>query len=66
MNPPLHMCLLRVVISLKRMIDVVLNIDSLFLEENESVDDLVAHIRERFDFGYEPTYEVLYEETVEE
>lgn len=49
-----------------RMIDVILNIDSLFLNDDESVDDVLNHIREKYDFGYEPTYEILYEEEVEE
>ena len=48
------------------MIDLVLNIDSLYLEDGETVDDVIAHIREKYDFGYEPTYEVLYEETVDD
>ena len=45
-----------------RMIDVVLNIDSLFLEDDESVDDVIDYLREKYSFGYEPTVEVLYEE----
>lgn len=48
------------------MIDVVLNIDSLFLKDDESVEDVINHIRERFSFGYEPTYEVIYEEVVDD
>ena len=48
-----------------KMIDVILNIDSLFLEDGESVDDVVDYLRKRFDFGYEPQWEVLYEEMVE-
>lgn len=51
---------------MKRMIDVVLNIDSLFLGCDESVEDVVSHLREKFDFGYEPTYEVLYEEIIDD
>lgn len=46
----------------RMMIDVVINIDSLILEDGQSVDDLIDHIREKFQFGYEPTWEVLYEE----
>ena len=46
------------------MMDVVINIDSLFLEEGETVDDVINHIREKYKFGYEPTYEVLYEEII--
>lgn len=48
------------------MIDLVLNIDSLFLKEGESVDDLIGYLRERYEFGYEPTYEVLYEEVIDD
>jgi hypothetical protein len=47
------------------MIDLTLNIDSLFLKDDESVDDLIEYLRKRYEFGYEPTYEVLYEEKVE-
>ena len=49
-----------------KMIDVVINIDSLFLGEDESVDDVIEHIRKKYSFGYEPTYEVLYEELVDD
>lgn len=48
------------------MIDVVLNIDSLFLKDGESVDDVIDYLRKRWDFGYEPTYEVLYEEIIDD
>lgn len=48
------------------MIDLVINIDSLFLNDDESVDDIIEHIREKWDFGYEPTYEVLYEEVIDD
>ena len=48
------------------MIDLVLNIDSLFLKDGETVDDVVNYLRERFEFGYEPTWEVLYEEIVDD
>ena len=47
-----------------KMIDVVLNIDSLFLEDDESIDDVIDYLREKYDFGYEPTIEILYEEDV--
>lgn len=49
-----------------RMIDVVLNLDSLILKDDESVDDVINHIRKRFSCGYEPTFEILYEEEVDE
>ena len=51
---------------MRKMVDVVLNIDSLILEEDDSIDRLIDHIREKYSFGYEPTYEVLYEELVDE
>ena len=54
------------VITLKKMIDVRLNLDSLFLECDEDVDDVIDYLHERFDFGYEPTWEILYEETVDD
>ena len=47
-----------------KMIDVVINIDSLFLKCDEDVDDVIGYLRERFDFGYEPTWEILYEEVI--
>ena len=47
----------------KKMVDVIINIDSLFLDQNETMDDVIAHIRTKYDFGYEPTWEILYEET---
>lgn len=46
------------------MVDVVLNIDSLFLEDGQSIDDVVNCLRENFEFGYEPTWEILYEEEI--
>ena len=48
------------------MVDVVINIYSLFLKCDEDVDDVIDHLRERFDFGYEPTWEILYEEIVDD
>ena len=50
----------------RKMVDVLLNIDSLILDEDDSIDRLIDHIREKYSFGYEPTYEVLYEELVDE
>lgn len=47
---------------MKRMIDVVINLDSVILDENESLDDMIELLRTKFDIGYSPTYEVLYEE----
>ena len=49
-----------------RMCDVILNIDSLILKDDESVDDVVDYLRERFSFGYEPSIEVLYEEVIDD
>ena len=46
------------------MIDLVLNIDSLHLKDGESVDDVINHIQERFEMGFEPTYEILHEEMI--
>lgn len=48
------------------MMDVVINIDSLYLKDGETVDDVINYIRERWSFGYEPQVEILYEEIVEE
>lgn len=48
------------------MIDLILNIDSLFLKDGQTVEDVIDHIREKFSFGYEPTYEVVYEEVVDD
>lgn len=48
-----------------KMIDVVINIDSLYLNDDETIDDVIDYIREKWDFGYEPNVEVLYEENVE-
>ena len=48
------------------MVDVILNIDSLILEDNETVDDVIDWIREKYSFGYEPTLEVLYEEPLDD
>lgn len=48
------------------MVDVVLNIDSLFLKDEETIDDVIDYLRKRYEFGYEPTYEVLYEEVVDD
>lgn len=48
------------------MIDVVIGIDSLFLNDDETVDDVIDHIRKRWDFGYEPNVEILYEEIVDD
>ena len=45
-----------------KMIDVILNIDSLMMEDDETIDDVIAHLREKYEFGYSPTCEVLYEE----
>jgi len=53
-------------VMLMKMIDVILNIDSLFLDDDEDVDDVLNHIREKFEFGYEPTYEILYEEIIDD
>ena len=46
----------------KKMVDVQINIDSLFLDPEETIDDVITHIRTKYSFGYEPTWEILYEE----
>ena len=48
------------------MVDLVLNLDSVYLKDGETVEDIIAHIRERWSMGYEPTYEVLYEEIIDD
>ena len=48
------------------MIDLVLNLDSLFLKDGETVDDLVKYLKKKYEFGYEPTYEVTYEEIIDD
>lgn len=49
-----------------KMIDVVISIDSLFLKDDETIDDVIDYIRKKYDFGYEPNVEILYEETVDD
>ena len=49
---------------MKRMVDLVLNLDSLILDDDESVEDILEYLQEKYSFGYEPTYEVLYEEEI--
>ena len=49
-----------------KMVDVVISIDSLFLKDDESVDDVINHIRKEYEFGYEPIWEILYEEVVDD
>lgn len=49
-----------------KMIDVRIDIDSLFLKDDETIDDVIDYLRERFDFGYEPNVEVLYEEIIDD
>ena len=48
------------------MIDLVLNLDSLFLKDGETVDDLVEYLKKKYEFGYEPIYEVTYEEIIDD
>ena len=49
-----------------RMVDVVLNIDSLFLEDDQDIEDVIDCLHKSFEFGYEPTWEILYEELVDD
>lgn len=48
------------------MIDLVINIDSLLLQDGESVDDMVDKIQEEYDIGYPITYEVTHEEIIDD
>ena len=48
------------------MIDLILTIDSLYLKDGETVEDVVKHIRDKYDVGYEPIWEVTYEEVVDD
>lgn len=43
---------------------MVINIDSLMLGEDQDIQDVVQLIQSRFEMGYEPTWEVLYEEII--
>ena len=52
-------------VTIMKMIDVVINIDSLILNDDQEVDDVIDVLREKFQFGYKPTWEVLYEEKIE-
>ena len=51
---------------MRKMIDMVITLDSLYLEEWETADDVVELIKKHFDVCIEPTYEVTYEETVDD
>ena len=51
---------------MKKIVDVVLNIDSLILEDNQCIDDVIKHIQNKFELGYEPTYMILYEEFIDD
>ena len=48
------------------MVDVILNIDSLILDENEYIEDIFEYLRKNYSFGSEPTYEILHKEKLEE
>ena len=48
------------------MMDLILNLDSLFLKDDETVDDLIEYLKKKYEFGYEPTYEVTYEEIIDD
>ena len=49
-----------------KVVDVILNIDALQLSDDQSVEDVIDYLRNEFEFGYEPTYDVTYEERVDE
>ena len=48
-----------------RSVDVQLLIDGLHLKDDESVEDVIQHIRSKYDIAYEVLYEILYEEEFE-
>lgn len=50
----------------RKMIDVVINIDSLIVSEDQTIEDVVQSIQNQFEMGYEPTWEVLYEEIIDD
>ena len=60
------MYLLKVVISMRKIIDVTLEIDSLELEEWETVEDVCKLIEKNFNIGYDINYEVSYEEIIDD
>ena len=49
-----------------KLVDCILNIDSLILEEDETVDDVIDYLREKYSFGFEPVVDVLYVEKLED
>ena len=51
---------------MRKIVDVILTVDSLELDDNETVEDVVKLIKDHFWVGYDITYEVTYEETVDD
>ncbi len=49
-----------------KMVDVTLILDSLILNEGETVDDVVKLINEHFTVDYDIMVDVTYEETVDD
>ena len=54
------------VTTMRKIVDVILTIDSLELDDNETVEDVVKLINDHFWVGYDIQYEVTYEETVDD
>ena len=51
---------------MRKIIDVILTIDCLELDDNETVEDVVKLINDHFWVGYDIQYEVTYEEAVDD
>ena len=51
---------------MRKIIDVTLNMDSLELEEWETVEDVCKLIEKNFNIGYDINYEVSYEEIIDD
>ena len=51
---------------MSKIVDVVINLDAVHLEDNESIDDITAYLKKRFKMGYEPVWEILYEEIIDD
>ena len=48
------------------IVDAIVNLDSIHLKDGETMDDVIDYLKERWEFGYEPQYEVTYEEIVDD
>jgi len=47
-----------------RLVDLKINVDGLLISEGTSVDDFISKIEDLTDSNYNITYEILYEEEV--